>query len=140
MSQISPELKNVIVTIGTHRVIWQAREEERKRRELLREETILENLGNQSSASNKITIPTPTYPNHPVENLFAYNRNVTTPTPTTIIARNTTIEDNREENDQTPTRENPEPTSRTTFLESFRQTLGAVGHAVHGMYEFFVRK
>ena len=125
MLQISPELKNAIVTIRTHRVIWRAREEERKRRELLREETILENLGNQSSALNEITIPTPTYPNHPVENLFAYNRNVTTLTPTTIIAHDTTIKDNREENDQTPTRENPEPTSRTAFLESFRQTLVA---------------
>ena len=123
MSQISPELKNAIVTIGTHHVIWRAQEEERKRHELLREEMILENLGNQSSASNEITIPTPTYPNHHIENLLAYDRNITTPTPTTIIVRDTTIEDNREENDQTPTRENPEPTSRTAFLESFRQTL-----------------
>jgi hypothetical protein len=123
MSQISAELKNAIITIGTHRVIWRIREEERRQQELLREETVLENLGDQSSASNEITIPTPTYPSHHFENLLAYDRNVATPTPATIIARDMTIEDNREENDQTPTRENPEPTSATAFLESFRQAL-----------------
>jgi hypothetical protein len=73
MSQISPELKNVIVTITTHRVIWQAQEEERKRQEILREEMILENLVNQASASNEIANPTPRYLNHPVKNLFAYD-------------------------------------------------------------------
>ena len=123
MLQISPELKNVIITIATHRVIWRAREEERKQQELLREEMILENLVNQASASNEIANPTPRYPIHPVENFFAYDRDVTTPTPTNIIAPDTTIEDDREENDKTPTRENHEITSTAKFLKSFRQTL-----------------
>jgi hypothetical protein len=86
MSQITPELRNAIVTIGTHRVIWRAQEEERKRRELLREEMIQENLVNQSTASNEIANPTPRYPNHSVENLFPYDRNIMTPTPINTIA------------------------------------------------------
>jgi hypothetical protein len=73
MSQITPELKNAIITIGTHRVIWRMREEERKLRELLHEEMVQENLVNQSTASNEITNPTPRYPNHSVGNLFPYN-------------------------------------------------------------------
>ena len=140
MSQISPELKNVIITIVTHRVILRAREEERKQQELLRERMILENLVgsqsmmnsgqmnsidlvNQTSASSKIANPTPRYLNHHVKNLLAYDRDVTTPTLTSIIAPDTTIKDDREENDKTPTRENQEIMSRAKFLQSFRQAL-----------------
>ena len=112
MSQISPELKNAIVTIATHCIILRAQEEERKRQELLRERMILENLVgsqstmnsgqlnpidlvNQTSGSSETANPTPRYPNHHVENLLAYDQDVTTPTLTSIIAPDTTIEDNR---------------------------------------------
>ena len=73
MSQITPELKNAIIAIRTHRIIWRAREEEQKRWELLREEMIQENLVNQSTASNEIANLTPRYPNHSVKNLFPYD-------------------------------------------------------------------
>ena len=46
-----------------------------------------------------------------------------TPTPTNTTVPDTTIGDEREENDKTPTRENQEITSTAEFLNSFRQTL-----------------
>ena len=124
MSQISPELKNAIITIRTHRVLLRAREEERRRQELLCERTIIENLGNQASASSGIAHLTPRYPDHQVRNLFAYDRDVTTPTPANVIAPNTTVEDNRGD-DKTPTRENYEITPRAKFLQTFRQSVGS---------------
>ena len=84
---------------------------------------VQENLVNQSTASNEIANPTPRYLNRSVENLLAYDRNVRTPTPTNTIAPNTTIGDEREENDKTPTKENQEMSSTAEFLNSFRQTL-----------------
>ena len=52
MSQISPELKNAIITIMTHWIILRAREEEQKWQELLCERTILENLIGPQSTMN----------------------------------------------------------------------------------------
>lgn len=140
MSQINPELKNAIITIATHRVLLRAREEERKRRELLRKRTVLENLVgpqstmnsgqlnlinlvNQARVSSEIANLKPMYPNHSVNNLFSYNRDVTTPTPTNTITLGMTTKDDREENDKTPTRASYEISSRAEFLRSFRETV-----------------
>jgi hypothetical protein len=128
MSQISSELKNAIITIGTHRVMWRVREEERRQRELLGEEMVQNNLVNQSIPPNEIVNPSPRYPDRPVEDLFPYDRNVRTPTPANIVAPNTTTGDERGENDKTPTRENQGVTSTAEFLNSFRQTLIATVH------------
>jgi hypothetical protein len=128
MSQISSELKNAIITIGTHRVMWRVREEERRRRELLGEEMAQSNLINQSIPPNEIVNPSPRYPDRPIEDLFPYDRSVITPTPANIIAPDTTTRDERRENDKTPTRENQGVTSTAEFLNSFRQTLIATVH------------
>jgi hypothetical protein len=126
MSQIMPELKNAIITIGTHRVLLRARGEERRRQELLCEGTIIENIGNQASASSRMAHPTPRYPDHHVGNRFAYDRDATTPTPVNVIAPDTTVEDDRERSDKTPNREDYELTPRAKFLQTFRQAVSGV--------------
>ena len=123
MSQISSELKNAIITIGTHRVMCRVREAEQRRRELLGGEMVQENPLNQSTSSNEIITPTPRYPIRSIEKFLSYDRNDKTPTLASTIAPDTTTGDEREENDRTPTRENLEVTSTAEFLNSFRQTL-----------------
>ena len=123
MSQISSELKNAIITIGTHRVMCRVREAEQRRRELLGGEMVQENPLNQSTSSNEIITPTPRYPIRSIEEFLSYDRNDKTPTLASTIAPDTTTGDEREENDRTPTRENLEVTSTAEFLNSFRQTL-----------------
>ena len=77
-------------------------------------------------ASSEIANPQPLYPNHYVDNLLAYDRNIMTPAPINATTPDTTTKDNREENDKTPTRASYEISSRAEFLCSFQETVSQV--------------